>query len=240
MTTRELFTLLILVNLLFLIWNYVFPFVDNFTTEYEISKGAISLQLTPQASPELKASPKLATEAQEKKVTPTEAPRLVSVEKIFVCGSLGPMLTAEEQTSVMTFMSLRTPATLTVRVDENQRNLSYWVIIPPLDSLSDARTQMRILSKNGLNESFILTTEEYRNGISLGVFRTKLKAQTLLDRVNQLPLDQSPEMITRGSHDYWIDFEAEVTPDYYSAIDTLLKQRPALRHSENECSATSP
>lgn len=262
MTMRQFIATLVLVNLLLLIWNYSFPYVNPLVDRYvpppsltELKLDSASALIPPAGtekesavsppsevivddqSPVTKRAEPLSTDEESGAAKPAADTSVAALDKqaVFVCGTIGPMFNAEEQTSVLSILSLETRAELSVRVDKNQRDLSYWVMIPPLESLAQARDYMRVLSKNAMNESFIVTDEKSRNAISLGVFRSKEKAQRLLDRANKLPLDSKVQMLIRGSHNFWVDFKSEVSGEYFKAIGDLLRQKKHLQHTESSC-----
>ena len=242
---------LVLLNLLLFLWNYTFPYIDPLSERYTPPPSLTQLSLVPDegaAKPAAEAdepAPKAAPAPAKTASAPPAKPVAGSGEgdkdakappgSVYVCGSIGPMLSAEEQTSVLSMLSLEARITLTPRVDENKRDLSYWVMIPPLESLSQARSQMRALSQNALNESFIVTDESHRNAISLGVFRSKEKARGLLSRVNDIGLESEARIVERGSHDYWVDFKSEQSREYYRAVAKLLQRKKNLRHTEGDC-----
>ena len=264
MTMRQFIATLVLVNLLLLIWNYSFPYVNPLVERYVPPPSLTELKLTssstlspsagaekgsaasspPEAAADGQPSPadRLESGATDEKIESGAAESVADApdatankQAVFVCGTIGPMFNAEEQTSVLSILSLETHAELTVRVDKNQRDLSYWVMIPPLESLAQARNYMRVLSENSMNGSFIVTDEKNRNAISLGVFRSKEKAQRQLERANALPLDSKVQMLIRGSHNFWVDFKSEVSSEYFKAIGDLLRQKKHLEHTESSC-----
>jgi hypothetical protein len=62
----------------------------------------------------------------------------------------------------------------------------YWVYIPPLKTRSDADRKVRELRNLGVTEFFVVQDAgQWRNAISLGIFRTEEAAQTFLAGLRQ-------------------------------------------------------
>lgn len=75
---------------------------------------------------------------------------------------------------------LRLGAGFEIRQTAPQEALRYWVYIPPRRSAQEAQAKAEELRAQGVSEVFIMQEPQWRNAISLGVFRDEQLADNLL------------------------------------------------------------
>lgn len=99
-----------------------------------------------------------------------------------VCRRVGPLAVADAERIKV---SLETKSGLKVasnRIDE----VSYLVLIPPLNDKAAADKKATELKKFGVTDFFVIyDAGPYRNAISLGTFQSEEAAKELLDRLTQ-------------------------------------------------------
>jgi hypothetical protein len=71
----------------------------------------------------------------------------------------------------------------TVKQETPTEAVRYWVYIPPLPSVQAAQSKIEELKALGVTESFILQEPQWRNAISLGVFKDEQLAAKLLEEL---------------------------------------------------------
>lgn len=116
-------------------------------------------------------------------ISPVVEDTVVSVPPL--CFTLGDFATAAQAQSARQVF-----AGMGVGVEEQEQIKSilqgYWVYLPPASDYPSARATARQLQDKGIEDLFIMGTGEYRNAISLGLFRQKSAAQSRLAQMREL------------------------------------------------------
>ena len=97
----------------------------------------------------------------------------------------------------------------TVRGEERRGDLSgYWVMLPQQPGLAEAQALIAELQQRGI-DSFVVSTGEHRNSVSLGFFRGRNAAEVLEARVRTL--GYQPRLVTRYAQEtqYWLDLDED-------------------------------
>ena len=148
---RTLFLILVFANVAFFAWRY---FDEHFP-----SRGAdpFAQQLHPD---------------RVKLVTPEELARMTGARRQVACVELGPIATGDAARAEEAVTGIA--AGLKVgqrRVDEPGR---WWVYLPPLATRQGAAQRTAELRKQGIEDSSVINDDtQWRNAISLGVFRSE-------------------------------------------------------------------
>ena len=147
---RVAFLLLVLANILFFAYRY-------YATHYAVSDfDPVAQQLRPE---------------RIRVISPEELARLAASRRSAACLEIGPLATGDVARAEDAVAALGAGLKLSRRVEEPSR---WWVYIPPLPTRQAAVERVAELKKQGVEESSLLSEDPiWRNGISLGVFRSE-------------------------------------------------------------------
>ena len=147
---RIAFLLLVLANILFFAYRY-------YVTQYAVPDfDPVTQQLRPE---------------RIRVISPDELARLAASRRSAVCLEIGPLATVDLTRAEDAVAALGAGLKVGRRVEEPSR---WWVYIPPLPTRQAAADRVTELKKQGVEDSSLLSEDPiWRNGISLGVFRSE-------------------------------------------------------------------
>jgi hypothetical protein len=150
MRMRIAFLLLVLANFVFFAHRY-------YVTQYAVPDfDPVAQQLHPE---------------RIRVISPEELGRLAGSRRSAVCLEIGPLATGEVARAEDAVAALGAGLKVARRVEEPSR---WWVYIPPLPTRQAAVERVGELKKQGVEDSLLLSDDPlWRNGISLGVFRSE-------------------------------------------------------------------
>lgn len=131
-----------------------------------------------------------------------------AVSEAPVCFGVG-WLESEEEARTLPLSEAFSPAGVISR--EVALSPFHWVVVPPLASRQAALARYRQLQERNI-ESYVVTTGEQENGISLGLFRTREAAERLLSRRQGQNIDATLVMQPRNRLRYALVFRASSIP----------------------------
>lgn len=171
---RALFLLLVLANLVFYAYAHVMR--DSGGVESQIPL----LQIAPEKIKLIKAADKLVAEkprAPGKSIPPT--PPKTALAAPAACLEWGIFAGPDVAKAADALARLELPAEQVDRAVTDAGG--YWVYMPPLKTKADVDRKIRELKDLGVNEFFVVQDAgQWRNAISLGIFRTDEAAQGFL------------------------------------------------------------
>ncbi len=147
---RTLFFIVAFANVAFLAWRYY--------DEYFPLRGAdpFAQQLHPE---------------RVKLVTPEELARMTGARRQGSCVELGPIAAGDAARAEEAVSGIAAGLKVAQRrVDELGR---WWVYLPPLATRQAAAQRAAELKKQGIEDSSVIDDPQWRNAISLGVFRSE-------------------------------------------------------------------
>lgn len=106
----------------------------------------------------------------------------LGVEIVMSCRSIGPFERDEEAlaaSETLTGMGFA----INPRAEQEQRQVGYWVSIPPLADRPSAEQIAEDLRNSGISDFYIVPTGEDTNAISLGVFSQSARAERRAQQV---------------------------------------------------------
>lgn len=139
-------------------------------------------------------------------VTPkTRADSVIKPSQQAVCYSLGPFVS--NVAAVSAENEIKSDATNTVLRTFSRKNVqSYWVYLPRYSSYELAKSVASSMRKKGYKEYYIVAVGDYKNAISLGLFKERDGAERRLDRVRQLGYPAKIETKFKTTTLYWVDY----------------------------------
>ena len=199
---RGFFLLLLLTNIAFIAWQYSQsvkqPEVDNIYRGISlVNEGLTRLEeLPPEALPGLREPVGDGTVAEEPVNDEPKPPALERSRDVTEQEEAG--LGSKEQQRLTTkgptcqyiddidgrkildrvLAVLRSNGATTIEQGEKQvKRTNFWVMLPPYKSRSQADAAAATLAAKRIKDYFIVRSGDYENGVSLGVFSTRERAQ---------------------------------------------------------------
>jgi hypothetical protein len=168
---------------------------------------------------------------------PSEAPREAPPRpaRVSICYTLGTLtdrLLAERVRSDLIEAGLAGE----IRTESRRGDLSgYWVILPPRSSLAQAQATVSQLQARGI-DSFIISTGDYRNGVSLGFFHNRDSGVVLEGRIRGLGYNPRIIITHRSETVYWVDLDEHQSRAFKDAQwRTLADDYPMLGRYVRDC-----
>lgn len=120
------------------------------------------------------------------------------------CYSLGPFQKRDDAEVVLGLLRPRAAAA-DIRREVEQQQIGYWVLIPPMQSESEAIGKFEALKAAGITDLWRFTRGSLANAISLGLFARQSMAQAHSEDVNRkgFVTEVRPRLAEKST--YWID-----------------------------------
>ena len=182
---RVLFLLLIGINLVYFGWNYNQRETQEDTVPSLVEPGITPIRM-------LHEDPNLSAEA-------------IAAGKASQCYTLGPFKTVSAAKELEHAIAGRGISVKRRAIDEQQK-ANYWVYLPPLKSRDAALEISRNLASKGVKDYFIVTADENKNAISLGVFSKQEGAQRRYKEMSQMGYAPKLDVRHRNQTLYWLDY----------------------------------
>ncbi len=151
------------------------------------------------------------------------------------CYTLGPFL--DRQIADVTAAEIKAigfPVTQRSLVEREIKH--YWIYLAPFKDDRAAQQASKKLAKNRVKDYFIVTAEENRNAISLGLFKRKGGAQRRARRISELGFQPEIEVRYRDRTYYWLDYEetgdSPLPPQLWQSIET---EKGAVQRLSRDC-----
>jgi hypothetical protein len=224
---RMAFFILLLANLALLLWyTQVTPHAAGADIpQVSAEKRLVLLEehQRRQAAPERPALPDIELAQAE-----TTSPAAAS------CHTIGPFTELDRAKGISDRIR-QLGAVVTRRNKTEQEQYGYRVFLPSYKTREEAVVATQKLAKYGVNDYFIITDEEHRNGISLGLFRKKSGAVRRMEQVSRFDFKPQLEIRYRDNTIYWLDYEqtGELVTD--SIWREITEETPNLQQLPRDC-----
>jgi hypothetical protein len=129
---------------------------------------------------------------------------------------------------------------LQARVElQEQIESEYRVYMPPFTSDAAARQTLANLLGNGI-DSFLITTGDLAQGISLGVFSQQSSAFSMQEELASEGYATNIQETFLSNTEFWIVINSASSTELEALWLTLLNSQPSLKQSENLCQIIAP
>lgn len=138
------------------------------------------------------------------------------------CSSLGPF---DDESLAQTVVGrlLERGYLPELRSTGGQIRSGYWVYLPPFSDRDTAKATEGRLRERGVKDLFIVSGDENRNAISLGLFSTAERADQRAAEIGRLGFNPRVAERFRDATVYWVDFRekpgAELQPETIGVLD---------------------
>lgn len=141
-----------------------------------------------------------------KSVPPPLSPQPLSTSSAMACYSVGPFLLMSDIKAVSQLFELADINTQE-RAEALRKQVGYWVYVPPMASLQEARVALRQMKDNDVDDALIISEGSKANAISLGVFKTEELGMVRKNSITKLGYQSKVEPLFRTQPQYWLDME---------------------------------
>jgi len=93
-----------------------------------------------------------------------------------------------------------------LRADQEERETSWRVFLPPTSARDDALGQARELASANVTDYYVVTSGTEQNSISLGVYRTEANATRRLSALRQAGFNAQMDAQTAPTQVFWLDY----------------------------------
>jgi len=151
------------------------------------------------------------------------------------CYTLGPFPKREDAETIRQLLQLSASAT-NVRREAQEQHIGYWVVIPPLETESEAIAKVRALKAAGITDVWRFTRGSLANAISLGLFAREKLARTHSENISSkgFATDVRPRYAERST--YWIDARYGKPQDTADGVwSRIIKDHPETQAAPAKC-----
>lgn len=195
---RILFFLLIVLNAVYFVWNYLVP-VPPPTPPAREFQGVAPLALLNERESGASAPDGVSSDGQTQ-----GSPDVVSATR--TCYTLGPLASVDRANTLSERISALGYA-VTQRSIEQEEVSGYWVYLPPLASRSKALALAKEMAKKGVKDYYVVPNGENENAISLGLFSEAHRAERRTERIAELGYEASTTVRYRTRTLFWLDYD---------------------------------
>ena len=221
---------LIFINVAFLYWARQQDFNQIIAAESGIVPGYAPIELLTERNPNQNS---LRQEAKSQFSSLTSANK--KLERTLVCFSVGPFGKNELSDEVYEIL-------LDSGIDAKQRSVrerqpkSYWVYLPPHESLAEANATVAFLENNNISEYYVMPEPpEHLHAISLGLYEKLSAARNKVAEIKKLKLNPEMEVRFNELTQYWIDFRQYNDSPQPKVLEELLKENDRMLVLESKC-----
>ena len=152
-----------------------------------------------------------------------------------ICYEIGPLVT-EETEEFLKKMLMPKGMALEINTVKQQEKIGYWVFIPPLRSKALGRLKVEEIKLKGVKDVVLLTRNEPRYSISLGIFNDEKFAIQRLLKIQALGFDAQQEVRYKSLDEKWMFIEVaekdDIKPEEWE--DLLVNYQP-IKFRSQEC-----
>ena len=110
----------------------------------------------------------------------------------------------------------------------------YWVYLPSQSSRAAASALGKQLEQKKIRDYYVINSGSQKNGLSLGHFKEKERAQGLIKRVQKAGFDPVMEPVFKTYTIYWLDYRVQADKNIpENALD--LRAMPNVSRIDREC-----
>jgi hypothetical protein len=217
---RLFFVFLLLLNLLFIGWQYLQPPKSEALIKplpAELNKLQLLAEIKLEKDSKVKIV-KDSVEAVDNK--PIDNDKVADED---LCYTLGPFKDEKKLRQSQLILSEQV-LDLAVRKREERQRHRYWVFLPSFKSRAEAIDMSKKLAQKNVKDYYIVRNGSQGKGISLGYFKEKTYADKRVGSLKKKGFDAGIEVIYRNFDIYWLDYrvasDKQLSDEYVSEILT--------------------
>jgi hypothetical protein len=196
---RLVVSLLILLNLAYFSWSMLRDYEQHAAVQSEPGRDAVKL---------LEDNGGDTMRVPQKPQPPKPAADAPSTAIAVECYALGPFKSLVSLERIAQELNLRGVG-FTRRVEQGRNAEEYWVYIPPAASREAALEVSRNLAERGVKDYYVVSVDEKRNAISLGLFSEMEAATRRKDEISRSGYEATTDIRYEEATAYWLDVNSE-------------------------------
>ena len=155
--------------------------------------------------------------------------------KQLLCYEVGPIVSQEMEDFFRNVLMPKGMA-LETHVVKHQEPIGFWVFIPPFRSKALGRLKVEEIKLKGVEDVVLLTRNNPRYAISLGIYNDKKFATKRLLEIESLGFEAKLDVRYKSVDEKWLFVEVEKRDDISTTQwDSLLANYPPVRLRTREC-----
>lgn len=158
----------------------------------------------------------------------------VEVKKEVMCTSIGPIEESKVATGLVKNLKAEGFEAATQEL-EVSRDFQYWVLLPPAVNRKAALQSLKELQTKKI-DSYLISTGEMRNAISLGLFKKEQSAKGVLSRMVEAGFPAEIRQKERIKNEYWVRIlPGQAVENLQETLETLVVQDGITKISSASC-----
>ena len=159
----------------------------------------------------------------------------IPVNKQLLCYEIGP-ITDDEMEGYFRDVLMPKGMALQTQMVKHQEPIGFWVFIPPLRSKALGRLKVEEIKLKGVKDVVLLTRNNPRYAISLGIYHDKKFATKRLLEIEALGFEAKLDVRYKSLDEKWLFVEVEKRDDIIrEQWDSALANYPAASLRTREC-----
>ena len=220
---RLIFLSLLVLNLAYMGWGL---------WQQKMQKGIESKQSLPPLKGEklvlLSESDELGSSLVER------LPERVKPKSLESCAKVGPFRDRAEGQSFIDLLEGEGLKSSIGRV-ELARETQFWVVLPPANNRNEAMKSLRVLQSNKV-DSYLISSGEMRNAISIGLFNQEQAAKTMQGKVKEAGFDAEIRAKDSVDNEYWVQiFPGQTLEKLQNMLSEVVKDNKNIKISKASC-----
>jgi hypothetical protein len=122
------------------------------------------------------------------------------------------------------------------RAAAERKQVGFWVYIPPLESLSDARNALRTLKNKEVYDALLIAEGAKANSISAGVYHSRALADERKNKIEAMGFVVAIDPLYRTQPQYWLDLEIKkggaIPEKLWGQVSSDF---PSVSQKQNDC-----
>ena len=230
---KQLFLLLVLINVAFFGWQYYGEQKSASMTSVipaEVEQGKMLVLLSEKEQNEQALSqPQQEVVAKPEKLASLPASNEIKLTQS--CSSVGPFNQEEIKDAMAQLMTLGVQATQST---SKEKVLSgHWVILEETDAIALAREQLALLKEKGVKDVGVVKVGDNRFVVSLGIFSKTSSKNRRISSLKSLGFDPQVKERFKTVQHYWLDLDVKASE--MTVINQLGQDYPQISQVKRAC-----
>ncbi|MBT5230460.1 MAG: SPOR domain-containing protein [Methylococcales bacterium] len=159
----------------------------------------------------------------------------------YKCQTLGPIRSFEQADQISRWFN-KVDKYAVARKNLRQKHLGFWVVLPKLATMKDAKETLTELKASGIKDAYMFTKGRLKMYISLGLFNRRDHADTrkkeLLESF-QVVADIKPRI--KDESDYWVDYKLAKGKKLPKSLQKkIAKESSQIQYKKWQCRVVAP
>lgn len=237
---RWIFVSLILLNLAYFGWSYWQQSQDMPVQTVERPQapqpeaGQDLVLLTERLPTSASPAPPRSIAPERPRVEPPSQPPAIREPEHRACARIGPYHEqGRSEAAVISLAEVGVEASIAEVKD--QRSVQYWVILAPAQSRRKALQTLRELQARKI-DSYLITSGELNNAISLGLFSREELAKGVREKIREAGYSAEVHPKEKFEKVFWVHFSADQTfENARKVLDSLVSEEEGIKIANSPC-----